>query len=63
MEDDKTGPPDAALWFLTRMFNCPEGIVLMPRFITDRLAGAGFTGIEIKELVPGLTRMAVARKP
>ena len=63
VKDDKTGPPDAALWFLTCMFNCPEGMVLTPRFITDRLAGAGFTGIEIKELVPGLTRMAVARKP
>lgn len=63
VEDDKTGPPEAALWFLTCMFNCPEAVVLTPRMIEQKLDQAGFERIEIKDLVPGLTKLAVARKP
>ena len=63
VDDDKTGPQDSALWFLTCMFNCPDGILLTPEFLKQALTEAGFTGISIDDLVPGLTRMAVARKP
>ena len=60
VEDDKAGPPDAALWFLTCMFNCPDGIVLTPGYIARQLEEAGFAQIEIKDLVRGLTKVAVA---
>ena len=60
VEDDKAGPPDAALWFLTCMFNCPEGIVLTPGYIARQLEEAGFAQIEIRNLVQGLTKVAVA---
>ena len=34
-DDDKSGPRDAALWFLTCMFNCPDAVVLTPRLIGE----------------------------
>jgi ubiquinone/menaquinone biosynthesis C-methylase UbiE len=62
-ENDKTGPRDASLWFLTCMFNCPEAVVLTPDLV-ERLAGhAGFENAETQDLIPGLTKVMVARRP
>ena len=63
VEDDKTGPRDAALWFLTCMFNCPEAVVLTPDLVRGLVEGAGFENAEARELIPGLTKVVVARKP
>jgi len=53
----------AALWFLTCMFNVPEAIVLTPAVVEGIAGDAGFTGIETRDLIPGLTKMTVALKP
>jgi cyclopropane fatty-acyl-phospholipid synthase-like methyltransferase len=63
VEDDKTGPPDAALWFLTCMFNCPEAVVLTPNLVRGLAERAGFEITEARDLIPGLTKVIVARKP
>jgi hypothetical protein len=63
VEDDKTGPSDAALWFLTCMFNCPEAVVLTPSLIQGLVETAGFENAEPRDLIPGLTKLVVARKP
>ena len=63
VEDDKTGPRDAALWFLTCMFNCPEAVVLTPDLVQGLVEGAGFENAEARDLIPGLTKVIVARKP
>lgn len=60
--DDKTGPRDAALWFLTCMFNAPDAIVLTPANITSRLKDIAFAKVSVWELIPGLTRVAQAHK-
>ena len=63
VEDDKTGPRDAALWFLTCMFNCPEAVVLTPDLVRGLVEGVGFENAEARDLIPGLTKVIVARKP
>jgi 2-hydroxy-4-(methylsulfanyl)butanoate S-methyltransferase len=60
--DDKTGPLDAALWFLTCMFNCPDAVVLTPRLISDAICDAGFIEPEIAEVIPNLTKVFVAHR-
>jgi cyclopropane fatty-acyl-phospholipid synthase-like methyltransferase len=60
--NDKTGPRDAALWFLTCMFNCPEAVVLTPELVSDLVSEAGFEGVQVQELIPGLTQTVVGRK-
>ena len=62
-EDDKSGLRDAALWFLTCMFNCPEAVVLTSELIQGLAENAGFKNIETRDLIPGLTKVTVARKP
>ncbi len=63
VEDDKTGPRDAALWFLTCMFNSPEAVVLTPELVLGLVEGTGFENAETRDLIPGLTKVVVARKP
>jgi ubiquinone/menaquinone biosynthesis C-methylase UbiE len=61
-KDDKTGPRDAALWFLTCMFNCPDAVVLTPRLIGGGIRDAGFAEAEVADVIPGLTKVFVAQK-
>lgn len=63
VEDDKTGPRDGALWFLTCMFNSPEGGVLTPERLLELSGNAGFENAEVRDLIPGLTKVLVARRP
>jgi 2-hydroxy-4-(methylsulfanyl)butanoate S-methyltransferase len=63
VENDKTGPRDAALWFLTCMFNCPEAVVLTPGLVWTLVEEAGFKNVEARDLIPGLTKAIVASKP
>ncbi len=62
-ENDKTGPRDAALWFSTCMFNCPEAVVLTPELIENLVENTGFEDAVTRDLIPGLTKVMVARKP
>jgi 2-hydroxy-4-(methylsulfanyl)butanoate S-methyltransferase len=63
VEDDMNGPRDGALWFLTCMFNSPEGGVLTPGLLLDLCEDAGFENAQVRDLIPGLTKVLVARSP
>ncbi len=62
VENDKTGPRDAALWFLTCMFNCPEALVLTPGMLSEQIKGAAFENVDVRDLIPGLTKTILAEK-
>ncbi len=62
VENDKAGPRDAALWFLTCMFNCPEALVLTPGMLSEQIKRAGFENMDVRDLIPGLTKTILAEK-
>jgi len=62
VEDDRTGPPMAALWQLQHMAFTPDARSVTPGWLTATMAEAGFTDIREHEMVPGLTRLIHARK-
>ena len=63
VDDDMTGPTDAALWFLTCMFNTADARVLTPGLISERMTAAGFVRVDVSPLIPDLSRLAVAYRP
>ncbi len=62
VEDDRTGPPMAALWQLQHMAFTPDARSVTPGWLTATMAEAGFIDIREHEMVPGLTRLIHARK-
>lgn len=63
VQDDRTGPPLAALWQLQHMVFTPDGIGLTPSYVRDTLMAAGFEITDSGDLIPGMTKAIVARKP
>jgi len=63
VENDRTGPPMAALWQLQHMAFTPEARSVTPGWLRTRLQDAGFVDIQEDEMIPGLTRLIHARKP
>jgi ubiquinone/menaquinone biosynthesis C-methylase UbiE len=63
VEDDRTGPPMAALWQLQHMAFTPDARSVTPGWLRSRLSEVGFVDIEEDEMVPGLTRLIHAKKP
>ena len=62
VDDDRQGPRGAALWFVLFLFN-PDAASLTPGGLTAALAAGGFTDVTVRDVIPGLTRLAIARKP
>jgi len=63
VEDDRTGPPMAALWQLQHMAFTPDARSVTPGWLQTKLKEVGFTDICEEEMVPGMTRLIAARKP
>ena len=63
VEDDRTGPPMAALWQLQHMAFTPDARSVTPGWLRSRLKDVGFIDIVEDEMIPGLTRIVHARKP
>ena len=63
VEDDRTGPPMAALWQLQHMAFTPDARSVTPGWLRGRLKEVGFVDIAEEEMIPGLTRLIHARKP
>jgi ubiquinone/menaquinone biosynthesis C-methylase UbiE len=63
VEDDRTGPPMAALWQLQHMAFTPDARSVTPGWLRSRLQEVGFIDIQENEMIPGLTRLIHARKP
>jgi hypothetical protein len=62
VDDDRSGPRSAALWFMTLLFD-PEAISFTTSELMLRVEAAGFGEPHVRELVPGITRLLTARKP
>ena len=62
VEDDRTGPPMAALWQLQHMAFTPDARSVTPGCLRTRLHEVGFVNIREDEMIPGLTRLIHARK-
>ena len=63
VEDDRTGPPMAALWQLQHMAFTPDARSVTPGWLRTRLHEVGFVDIREDEMIPGLTRLIHARRP
>ena len=63
VENDRTGPPMAALWQLQHMAFTPKARSVTPGWLRSRLQDAGFVDIQEAEMIPGMTRLIHARKP
>ena len=62
VDDDRSGPKGAALWFVSFLFN-PAAVSFTPGGISGVIEASGFQNVEIHDVIPGLTRLVVARKP
>ena len=62
VDDDHQGPRAAALWFIANLFN-PDAVSLTPGGVTSTLEASGFTNVTVRHVIPGITRLAIARKP
>ncbi|MDG4648895.1 methyltransferase [Roseibacterium sp. SDUM158017] len=63
VDPDRTGPRLAALWQLQHTAFTPEARSLDAATLVDELRGAGFDEVGIDEMIPRMTKLAVARKP
>ena len=62
VEDDRSGPPLAALWALQHLVFTPGAVSITPAFVGGLMSEAGFVDVEVSELVPGMTKVVRARK-
>lgn len=60
---DKTGPLEAALYHLMPVTRSRKGWVKSVVEVSDFMAGAGATDIEVREFIPGSTSLVTCRKP
>ena len=61
LDDDRTGPPVAALWLLNAITIDPDVASLTPGWLTERVAEAGFEGADVRHVITGITRLLQAR--
>jgi 2-hydroxy-4-(methylsulfanyl)butanoate S-methyltransferase len=63
VDDDRTGPQLTALWQLQHMTFTPDAQSVTPGWLSGVMTGVGFTDVETNDLIPGMTRVMMARKP
>lgn len=63
VEPDRQGPTLAALWQLQHMAFTPDARSIMTSDVANGLKTAGFTATEVMDLIPGMTKLVVGRKP
>ena len=63
MDDERDGPYLTAIWQLQHLVFTPGAMSLTPSEIVPHMEAAGFTGIEVDGLIPGMTKLIVGRKP
>jgi len=62
VDDQLSGPSNAAFHLLLGVLDNPEMALLTPAFVRERLAQVGFTNIAASTLVPGITSLVVGYK-
>ncbi len=63
IEKDRRGPTLAALWQLQHMAFTPEAQSISTFWLSDALAETGFKVELADDLIPGMTKLIVGRKP
>ena len=63
VEDDRLGPPMAALWQLQHMAFTPDAHSVTAGWLHKEMEKAGFVDICEEETIPDLTKLVHARKP
>ena len=63
VEDDRSGPPLAALWQLQHLAFTPDARSATPSWVSGVLEGAGFGEVQVDVLIPGMTKLVWGRKP
>ena len=63
VESDRRGPPLAALWQLQHMAFTPDAQSLSIAWLRTALVEVGFEVEHSDDLIPGMTKLIVARKP
>jgi SAM-dependent methyltransferase len=61
VEDDRSGPTGASLWFLSFVFE-PQAVSFSPRQLNQLAQEVGFSNIEVQDAIPGITKLLVATK-
>jgi 2-hydroxy-4-(methylsulfanyl)butanoate S-methyltransferase len=62
LDDDGHGPPIAALWFLQYVAYRSDGVSFSAADLRARIRGHGFLPTTTEVLIPGLTKVVLARK-
>jgi 2-hydroxy-4-(methylsulfanyl)butanoate S-methyltransferase len=63
LTDDLAGPLSASLWTLGNLVIDPGAMPLSPGWLAEVAGDAGFVDVADFELLPGITRALVARRP
>ena len=63
VESDRRGPPLAALWQMQHMAFTPDAQSLSIAWLRQALMESGFEVTQTEDLIPGMTKLIVARKP
>lgn len=63
LDDDRAGPPVAALWLLNAVTIDPDVASLTPGWLTEQVATAGFKDAALHHVIGGITRLLLARAP
>jgi hypothetical protein len=63
LDDDRTGPPVAALWLLNAITIDPDVASLTPGWLTEQVVTAGFESADLRPVIAGITRLLLARAP
>ena len=63
LDDDRSGPPTAALWLLNAVTIDPDVASLTPGWLTEEVVRAGFAEPNVRNVIAGITRLLVARLP
>lgn len=60
---DRTGPKLAALWQLQHTAFTPHARSLDDAWLADALTAAGFVGVSVEPMIPGMTMLACGERP
>ena len=63
VDDARDGPALGAYWALQHVTVNPSGLGLAPSDIVSRMKAAGFRDIEVFEMIAGMTKVVLAKKP
>ncbi len=63
LNDERTGPTLAALWFVPAILINPDCVPLTPSFLTEALGKGGFRNIVLEDLIVEITQLALCEKP